>query len=100
MSTTITCPLCSASVELRPGEAEAICEDAHDLSADELGAEVQRRVERALWAAVRALDDQAAYARWAEQNGKKVPPGADRAAQDTTLLRSILSRPATGAPPS
>ncbi len=91
MTVSITCPMCQMDVSLQRGQAEALCGDCHDLDEVQLGEEVQRRVDRALWSAVRAMEDQAAYVRWAQTEGKPAP-GGEQVAGDAAVLRSILDR--------
>lgn len=90
MPETITCPMCNNRVELEIDDARSLCPDC--LDEDDLGAEVQRRVERALWTAVRSLEEQATWVSWKERAGKPLPVGAETLRTDADLLRTVLER--------
>ena len=90
MAELITCPVCQSRVALEGDDVRALCGDCHDMSEEQLAEELQKRVDRAVWAALRAVEDQAAYVRWAADQGKQVPPDAEDSEQSAALLRRIL----------
>ena len=68
MAAHVSCPLCLGPVEL--GDGTAACADqGHEFGDEDLIREKQQQVDKALWAAIRALEDQAAAARWATARG-------------------------------
>lgn len=86
----ITCPLCFSSVQLGAA-ARAACASGHEWEAETLARETQVRVDRALWAAIRGLEDLAAFARLRERNGASVPVAAEDAQRSVDELRRFLS---------
>lgn len=85
----ISCPMCAQPVELRGEQVASLCPDCHHLAPDDLGLEVQSRVERSLWAALRALEDQVAWVEWRASQGQRVPQ-ADVLRQHAATLRSVV----------
>ena len=93
--TIITCPICDGPVEVSAAEPEPACQVGHDFSDDDLPRQIDNRATHALWAAVRALDDQAATARW--RTTRPDPPRymdevASTAKEHADLLRQLLQR--------
>ena len=91
MPETITCPLCKGPVELLPDQIRAACAEDHDLSGEEVARQLEEQVERALWSAVKALEDQAAYARWAVAHGRPSASDPETAQKEVDLLRQVLA---------
>ena len=89
---TITCPMCLSEVVLPEHEAAALCVGCHDMTEQELAEELEKRVERALHLALRAVDDKTTYARWLREQGKPVNLELSQAEESAQLLREILQR--------
>ena len=90
---TIPCPICAGPLEL--SASPPTCQVGHAVSDDDLPHQLSVRATRALWAAVRALEDQAATARW--RAGQPDPPAymndaATTAAEQAALVRQLLQR--------
>ena len=89
--TMISCPVCAGPVELvgeKPG-----CLIGHDFDADELGSQLGEEAARALWSAVRALEDAASGARW--RASQPAPPfyleaQIEQVEREARLLRDLL----------
>lgn len=89
--TQISCPLCAGPVEL-VGEKPS-CLIGHDFEPEELSHHLGREAGRALWSAVRALEDSVLSARWRmtqpapPANGAEIVDRGERAAK---LIRGLL----------
>lgn len=59
---SISCPVCAGPVDLDVDRPR--CLIGHDFEADELPMATQRAADRALWMAIRALEDATSAARW------------------------------------
>lgn len=94
MPDTIMCPTCAGPVEL-DGTAIVRCLIGHELSPEQLSEAVQAATSRALWAAVRALEDSASGARW-RQSLPDAPAWLSEqivdAERDAVALRGLLTR--------
>ncbi len=62
MTRLIHCPICSGPLEL--DDAGHTCDAGHRFDDAQLGADRLATVRRALWSAVRALEDEVIRARW------------------------------------
>lgn len=94
MSTTISCPTCAGPVQLEDTDV-ARCLVGHEVAMDELPRAVEAATSRALWAAVRALEDAASGARWRQslpEPPKYLTGLAAAADRDAVLLRNLLDR--------
>ena len=92
--TIIACPTCGGPVDL-DGVATATCLIGHEVAADELPAVIEAATSRALWAAVRALEDAASGARWRQslpEPPQWLPELEVEAERDAVLLRELLDR--------
>lgn len=89
---TITCPMCQGAVTLPEDEAAALCSDCHDMTDQQLADELEKRVERAVHIALRAVEDKTTYARWLREQGKPVNVELKQAEEAARLLREVLSR--------
>lgn len=90
---TISCPLCAGPVELQDGTA--VCAVGHAYAADTITDEVAEQAERALWAAVRALEDQASTVRWRQANGETAAHlgrSLEQVDGQAALLRKLLAQ--------
>lgn len=88
---TITCPVCSGPLDV--GEGVAACAVGHEFDDRSLLSEVEAKAARALWAAVRALEDQVATARWwADREGAATPDRVNEVAEHARTLRELLLR--------
>lgn len=90
--TTIACPICAGPVEL--ADATPSCLVGHEFDPKELQGELTREASRALWSAVRALEDSASGARW--RSNLPNPPNhlqqtIDRALREAQVLRDLLA---------
>lgn len=59
---SISCPVCAGPVDL--DEDRPSCLIGHEFEPDELPLATQRAADRALWMAIRALEDATSAARW------------------------------------
>jgi hypothetical protein len=89
----ISCPLCAGPVVLVEGEPR--CPLAHVFDHDELPVRVRDEATRALWSAVRAIEDTASTARW--RLTQPDPPSylqgeIDKAMREGEVLRDVLRR--------
>ena len=89
----VSCPECAGPVELVDGQPR--CPLSHEFSSDELPVRVRDEATRALWAAVRCLEDTVSAARW--RQGQPDPPAnlqgvIDKAAGEGAVLRDVLRR--------
>lgn len=96
--TSIACPICAGPVDL-VGDAPE-CLVGHDFKATDLSAEIERAASRALWSAVRALEDSASGARW-RLTLPNPPAGLqtsiDRSSREALVLRDLIGvREGTG----
>lgn len=94
MPSTIACPTCAGPVEL-DGTATARCLIGHEVEPDELPVAVEAATSRALWAAVRSLEDAASGGRWRQSLPE--PPSylarlIEDAERDAVVLRELLNR--------
>jgi hypothetical protein len=92
-TTTIACPVCAGPVPLTG--ANVSCLIGHDFEPDDLGAAVADAASRALWSAVRSLEDTVSGARWRMTLPSPPPSLAetiDQAEREAKLLRELLSR--------
>jgi hypothetical protein len=85
---TIACPVCVGPLTLRG--TRATCPIGHKFKPDELQAGVEEEAARALWAAVRSLEDTASGARWRATLPDPAPRDHDRKSHPR---RSPASRP-------
>lgn len=60
--TSIACPVCAGPVDLDVDKPT--CLIGHDFEANELQLTTQRAADRALWTAIRALEDATSAAQW------------------------------------
>jgi uncharacterized protein YbaR (Trm112 family) len=90
---TIACPVCVGPLTLRG--TRATCPIGHKFKPDELQAGVEEEAARALWAAVRSLEDTASGARW-RATLPDPPPHLEttiaRATHHALLLRDLIAR--------
>ena len=86
---TIACPLCLGPTEVLTDGGR--CQEGHDFDEADLVRAFQAKADSALWAAIRSLDDQAAFARLREREGRPVPLGARLAAEHVEALRELLT---------
>lgn len=91
MADEITCPMCQGTVVLSDG-VRSLCRDCHDMTDAELAAEVQKRVDRTLWVALRAVEDQAAYFRLQQSRGLVAPSEYEEAVEAAEVLGDILRK--------
>ena len=94
MTATIACPTCAGPVELDE-TATARCLIGHEFAPDELAAAVDAATSRALWAAVRALEDNASGARWRRSLGEShewLSPLIVDTERHAAVLRELLDR--------
>lgn len=91
MSESITCPLCAGPVALTEG-VRALCHDCHGMTDEEMAAEIQKRVDRTIWVALRAIEDQAAYYRLQQQRGQEPPKQYEATLQAAEMLGDILRK--------
>ena len=90
--TTIACPICAGPVAL--SSVTPSCLIGHDFVPDELHVTVEEAASRALWSAVRALEDSASGARW-RSTLPDPPPSLQativRAEHQAELLRELIN---------
>lgn len=90
---TIACPVCAGPVALRGTRAR--CLIGHEFMPNDLQGDVEDQASRALWSAVRALEDTASGARW-RATLPDPPPHLEitiaRATHDALLLRDLIAR--------
>ena len=91
--TTISCPMCAGPVHLVEGQPR--CPLSHAFDRDELPFRVREEATRALWSAVRGLEDTANAARW--RQAQPLPPPnlqdvVDKATREVAVLRDVLQR--------
>ncbi|HEX5562635.1 MAG TPA: hypothetical protein VFX52_13410 [Nocardioidaceae bacterium] len=88
---TIACPICAGPVELTG--TKPACLIGHDFEPDGLQVDVDDAASRALWSAVRALEDSASGARW-RATLPHPPPHLEvtieRASREALLLRDLI----------
>ena len=92
MSLRISCPVCAGPVTVADA-GDASCEVGHSFAPGELEARLGERASHALWAALRALEDQVSIARWRQQQHDApahVAAGARLAEEQARLLRRLL----------
>jgi hypothetical protein len=92
--TSIACPVCAGPVELV--DARATCLIGHDFEPGALREAVQSEADRALWMAVRALEDSVSAARWSmTQPGLEPSPylydTINKGAKAAELIRDLIS---------
>ena len=89
----ITCPVCAGPIELTG--AEATCRIGHVLQPEAFQSNVEHEASRALWSAVRALEDTASGARW-RATLPHPPAHLDstiaRATHHARLLRGLIAQ--------
>jgi hypothetical protein len=89
----ISCPVCAGPVQLVEGQPR--CPLAHAFDQDELPVRVREEATKALWSAVRALEDTASAARWRLSQPNPAPylQGViDKATGEVVILRDVLWR--------
>ncbi|MCA1711278.1 MAG: hypothetical protein LC789_06410 [Actinobacteria bacterium] len=85
---TITCPLCLGPTELHVDGAQ--CAVGHSFDEAELVRALQQKADHALWAAMRSLEDQAAYGRIRRAEGMPLPPEVSLAEERVEALRNVM----------
>ena len=89
----ISCPVCAGPVDLVDGEPR--CPMLHAFDRDELPVRVRDEATRALWSAVRALEDTAFAARWRLNQPNPAPylqDVIDKPTGEVVVLRDVLWR--------
>ena len=89
----ISCPVCAGPVDLVDGQPR--CPMSHAFDQDDLPARVREEATRALWSAVRALEDTACAARWRLSQPDPAPhlQGViDKATGEVLVLSDVLWR--------
>jgi hypothetical protein len=90
--TLVSCPICAGPVELT-GERPA-CLIGHDFDADDVQRRLGEQAHRALWSAIRALEDSASGARWRltlPDAPAHLPALVESATREATLLRDLMN---------
>lgn len=87
----ISCPVCAGPVDL--AGAKPNCLIGHDFEPGELSDQLGQEASRALWSAVRALEDSASSARW--RLTQPSPPAncnviIERTEREAGLIRDLL----------
>lgn len=94
MSTTVTCPTCGGPLSL-DDSGKARCLVGHEVAPDDVPVVMEAVTTRALWTAIRSLEDAASGARW--RQSRPDPPAwlsraLDEAERDALVLRELLGQ--------
>jgi len=92
-SPIIACPMCAGPVALVGTEVS--CLIGHDFAPDDLIAAIEDAAARALWSAVRSLEDTVTGARWRmtlASPSPSLPQTIEQAEREANLLRELLSQ--------
>lgn len=82
------CPLCLGPTEMT--KDGCTCEEGHSLDEEQAVRAFQDRVDRALWAAIRALEDHAAFGKYRERLGQPIPADTRHAEEHAEVLRDLM----------
>ena len=90
--TVIACPLCAGPIEM---SEKPTCLIGHEFDPHDLERQLEHEASRALWSAVRSLEDTASGARW--RMTLPSPPSSltetiQRVEEEVKLLRGLLDR--------
>lgn len=91
---TIACPLCFGPTEVDVDGGR--CAMGHEFDEPELVRSLQAKADNAMWAALRSLQDQAAYARIRRNEGRAAPPEAALAEEHVEALQEFIRQRVAG----